>query len=279
MGVLMSGTAPTRFAAWMAAHEHRDAKLGFVYRYHPRSDAHSKELCRLVLEDLIAACPSLRAQAEADQIIYAINCLYTFPISGKSKTLDFVIAKGKPEDGAEQIGGVIAPAAVLGTMKVGNRKVKQLAVDRVLISCESKAVMTEHGKSKPRLFDELSSSHEIVHQGDPEAIAAGITVVNIAKTFVSPTRQKGGDLVVTQHRQPDVTRQMVEHLRGLPIRTDRSTAGFDAYATIVIDCDNQKVASLWTDPPAPQAGDRDHYETFLADLSRAYNDRFGEKRV
>ncbi|MHB1421606.1 MAG: hypothetical protein ACYC3I_00135 [Gemmataceae bacterium] len=263
----------------MAAHEHRDAKLGFVYRYHPRSDAHSKELCRLVLEDLVAACPSLRVHAEADHIVYGINCLYTFPISGKTKTLDFVIAKGKPEEVAERIGGAIAPAALLGTKKIGNRKIKQLAVERVLISCESKAVMTEHSKSKPRLFDELSSSHEIVHQGDPEAIAAGITVVNIAKTFVSPTRQKGGDLVVTPHRQPDVTRQMVEHLRGLPIRTDRATAGFDAYATIVIDCDNQKVASLWTEPPAPQVGDRDHYDTFLLALSQAYEDRFGEKSV
>src|SRR5437764_472496 len=83
-------------------------------------------------------------------------------------------------------------------------------------------------------------------------IPAAITVVNIAKTFVSPTRQKGGSLIVTQHRQPEVTRQMIEHLRGLPIRTGQSSAGFDAYATVVIDCDNQKVASLWTAPPAPQ---------------------------
>jgi hypothetical protein len=179
----------------------------------------------------------------------------------------------------ERIGGAISPAAVLGTIKIGNRKIKQLAVERVLLSCESKAAMTEHGKSKPRLFDELSSSHEIVHQGDPEAIAAGITVVNIAKTFVSPTRQKGGNLIITKHRQRDVTRQMVEHLRGLPIRSDRTTPGFDAYATIVIDCDNEKVASLWTDPPAPQPGDRDHYETFLVALSRAYENRFGEKGV
>jgi hypothetical protein len=263
----------------MAAHEHRDAKLGFVYRYHPRSDAHSKELCRLVLEDLIAACPSLRAHAEADRIVYGINCVYTFPVSSKTKTLDFVIARGKPEEGAERIGGVIARAAVLGTVKVGNRKVKQLAIERVLLSCESKAVMTEHIKSKPHLFDELSSSHEIVHQGDAEAIAAGITVVNIAKTFVSPIRQKGGSLVATQHRQPDVTRQVIEHLRGLPLRTDRSTVGFEAYATIVIDCDNQKVANLWTAPPAPQPGDRDHYDTFLSALSRAYEERFGEKGV
>jgi hypothetical protein len=272
----MKGTAPEQFAAWMAAHEHRDAKLGFVYRYHPRSDAHSKALCRLVLEDLIAACPSLRSQAEAGQVVYGINCLYTFPVSGKTKTLDFVVAKGKPQEGAERIGGVMSPAAELGTVKVGNRKEKRFAIERVLLSCESKAAMTEHVKSKPRLFDELSSSHEIVHQGDPEALAAGITVVNIAKTFVSPTRQKGESLTVTAHRQPDVTRQMVTYLRGLPIRTDRATVGFDAYATIVIDCDNQKVASLWTAPPAPQPGDRDHYDTFLTALSRAYEEWFGE---
>src|SRR5437588_4884928 len=145
----MSGNAPERFAAWLASHEHKDPRLGFVYRYHPRSDAHSKELCRLVLEDLIAACPTLRAQAEADQIVYGINCLYTFPVSAKTKTLDFVIARGTPKEGAERIAGVIAPAAVRGTVKVGNRKVKQLGIDRVLLSCESKVTMTEHGKSKP----------------------------------------------------------------------------------------------------------------------------------
>jgi hypothetical protein len=262
----------------MAAHEHRDRKYGFIYRYHPRSDAHSKALCRLVLEDLIANSPALRARAEANEIVYGINCVYTFPVKKKRKTLDLVIATGRPEDGAERFGGVIAPAAVLGTEKVGGRAVKRLAIDRVLLSCESKATMTEHVKSKPRLFDELSSSHEIVHQGDPEAIAAGITVVNIASTFVSPTRQTGGNLVVTQHRQPDVTRQVVEHLRELPIRTAESGTGFDAFATFVVDCDNQHTASLWTAPPAPQPGDRDHYDTFLAALLRACEKRFAEKR-
>ena len=80
-------------------------------------------------------------------------------------------------------------------------------------------------------------------------------------------------MIVTQHRQPDVTQQLVEHLRGLQIRTDRSGEGFDAYATIVIDCDNQKMASLWTAPPAPQPGESDHYNTFLNVLSRACEER------
>jgi hypothetical protein len=260
----------------MAVHEHPDAKLGFVYHYHPRSDAHSRALCRLILEDLIVASPALRAQAEAGQLVYGINCVYTFPISKKIKTLDLAIAKGRPDEEAERIGGVIARAAVLDTVRIGKRKVKRLDIERVLISCESKAAMTEHVKAKPRIFDELSSSHEIVHQGDPEAVAAGITVVNIAKTFVSPTRQKGDSLIVTKHRQPDVTQQMIEHLRGLPIRVNRSGVGFDAYATIVIECDNQKMATLWTDPPAPQPGDRDHYDTFLASLSRACEERLGK---
>ena len=68
---------------------------------------------------------------------------------------------------------------------------------------------------------------------------------------------------------------MVNHLRGLPIRDTLDSAGFDAYATIVVDCDNQGPASLWTAPPAPQPGERDHYGTFLKRLASAFSQRFG----
>src|SRR5438874_13047971 len=74
---------------------------------------------------------------------------------------------------------------------------------KVLFSCEAKSVMTEHSKSRPRVYDELSSSHEIVHQGSQEAIAAGITVVNIAQTFISPLRQRIAESpYISQHNQP-----------------------------------------------------------------------------
>jgi hypothetical protein len=270
----MSTKAPERFAAWLAAHEHKDRKLGFVYRYHPRSDAHSKEVCRLIVEDLIAASPSLARRAQVGDIVYAINCPYTFPVSKKVKTLDFVIAEGSPDTTREAIGTVLHPAAIAGE---GKDLKARPTITRVLICCECKAAMTEHSKAQPRIYDELSSSHEIVHQGDPDAIAAGITVVNIAKTFVSPTRQKNKKkLEVTHHKQPQAAERMIKHLRGLPIRGDRSKPGFDAYATIVVDCDNQKMASLWTDPPAPQPGDPDHYDIFLASLARACEERLAE---
>jgi hypothetical protein len=145
-------------------------------------------------------------------------------------------------------------------------------IDRVLIACESKTVMTEHSKSQPRIYDELSSSHEIVHQGDREAIAA----VNIADTFVSPLRQKGVQLHISQHKQPKAAERMLNHLRGLPIRESTEGVGFDAFASVVIDCDNQKPAKLWKKPPAPQPGDPDEYRTFLARISRAYVERFSK---
>jgi hypothetical protein len=68
---------------------------------------------------------------------------------------------------------------------------------------------------------------------------------------------------------------MINHLRGLPIRDTVDGFGFDAYATIVVDCDNRGLATLWIEPPAPQPGDRDHYDTFIARLSAAYASRFG----
>lgn len=147
--------------------------------------------------------------------------------------------------------------------------------DRVVISCELKTVMTEHQKSQPRLFDELSSSYLIVHASDREVIAAGLTVVNISEQFASPLRQRpNAQLEVTYHKQPDVTTNMVRHLRGLRLRESTHESGFDAYCTFVVDCDNQGHSELWQQTPSPQRGDPDHYDSFIAGICRAYNERF-----
>jgi hypothetical protein len=148
--------APQGLAAWLTAHEHKDPVYGWVYRYHSRSDAHSIALCTLILEDLLAACPTLREQAPADKVVYGINSKHTFP-NGKKKTLDLAIGTTRAIKHPTRFAEIIYPGEI----------------DRVFISCEAKTVMTEHGKSQPRVFDELGSSHEIVHQGDREAIAAG----------------------------------------------------------------------------------------------------------
>jgi hypothetical protein len=253
--------APDRFVEWMSGHIANDNKFGrTVFRYHPRSDEHSKVLCRFILEDLIKACPELAKQIGEHVVVGGINVPFTFS-NGKRKTLD--LAVGTP--------GAVSESDLF-PLTIGEG-----GIETVRIACEAKQCMTEHSKTKPRIFDELSSSHEIVHQGDTNAIAAGVVVVNISDEYASPTRQISGkgDLIITRHRQPAVTESMVAHLRGLKIRDAIGEVGFDAFCTIVIDCDNTGgPCTLHTRPPAPQPGDRDHYGTFLKRITEAYTERF-----
>ena len=252
--------APERFVEWLTNNQHFDKTLGHVYRYHSRSDSHSKAISSFVLNDIFQICSTLRQQARDGKVVYKINFPYSWPNSTKKKTID--LALGTKYD-------INSPTVVGETIQEG-------LISRVLISMEAKSTMTEHKKSQPRMFDELSSSHGIVHDGDNESIAAGIAVINIADRFVSPLRQKlpNESLVWTSHNQPHVAESMVRHLRGLPIRASLSEKGFDAFATIVINCDNQNEATLWTGPPAPQPGERDHYTTFLQSIAKAYAARF-----
>jgi len=180
--------APENFAGWLDKHTHHDPKFGFIYKYHSRSDAHSIALCTFILADLLEKCAVLRDQAARNEIAYGINVRHTWP-NGKRITVDLAI--GVPQTISRK------PNIVPGIERAKSFR-------NVFASCEAKTVMTEHGKSEPRLFDELGSSHEIVHQGSSNAIAAGITVVNISETFVSPLRQtKSGTPYVSKHRQPD----------------------------------------------------------------------------
>lgn len=253
-------TAPTKFCEWMSSHRANDHKFGRkVFRYHPRSDEHSKVLCRLVLGDLLAACPVLEQHALSRRVLGGTNVKHKFP-NGKVKTLD--LGLGVPPD---SFAAPTDPAPLLAA-----------PVGAIRVACEAKQCMTERGKTVPRLFDELSSAHEIVHQGNPAAIASGIVVINIASRYASPTRQrtKRGPLVVTTHNQPHAAESMVAHLRGLKMRDAVGEVGFDAFCIFIIDCDNTGPCVLHTDAPAPRPGDRDHYGTFIDRISRAYEDRF-----
>ena len=249
----------------MRAYEHVDRNhrlpTGLKLQYHSRSSRPSQQLAEFVVDDLLEACPVLAAQAARGEVAYAIDREYRWP-NGKKKKLD--IALGIP---STKVAPLVGKIRRLGR-EDGN-------FTRLLIGIEEKAVMTEHGKSQPRVFSELNDSHVIVHQGDRWAIAGGLTVVNIAPTFISPLLQDPQRPVrITIHTQPDVTEAMVRHLRGLNIRDRVEDVGFDAYCTFVMDVDNQGRVELHTSPPAPQVGDGDYYATFVSRLASAYVQRF-----
>jgi hypothetical protein len=269
--------APERLVAWLATYEFLDQKAllppGLKLQYHSRSDVHSKQLGEFIVEDLLDNCAPLRRQAAAGDVAYGVNVPFRWP-NGKAKTLDLAFgilaAPQAPSQGRIRRVSGGNPRRVLAGLEAG-------PFTRLLLACEEKAVMTEHGKSQPRIYSELNDAHTIVHQGSRDTIAAGITMVNIAATFVSPLRQRADrPVAITSHRQPHVTERMVEHLRHLPIRENRNGVGLDAYCTFVVDADNQGHVSLHTAPPAPQPGDPDHYQTFLERISRLYGERFAD---
>ena len=251
-------SALARFVEWLACNSQVSKTDGRRYNYLPRSTSHSLSLCGFVVYDLVLRSELIREKAQQGRIAFGLNVYHTWP-NGKTKNLDLAI--GVPE--------------LLGLPLTPHGISQATGFSRVLISCEAKNCMTEHGKSQPRLFDELSSSHEIVHQGDQQCIAAGIAIINIAPTFVSPLRQRTGtDLCITQHNQPTVAGSMINHLRGLPIRNEVGQVGFDAFSSAIVNCNNQNGATLHTELPAPQAGDPDHFDTFMNRINLAFEQRF-----
>ena len=59
-------------------------------------------------------------------------------------------------------------------------------VGAVHVALEAKACMTEHMKARPRLYDELNSSHATIHGNTDKAIAVGFVMVNMAATSEAP---------------------------------------------------------------------------------------------
>lgn len=207
----------------------------------------------------MALSPLLAGRLNSGGSVYSTNAEVEWP-SGRKKTLDLAVGL------SPVVQGQLVPATPTGKIKI--------KFDKVHIACEAKSAMTEHVKAKPRIYDELSNSHQLIHREDAETIACGITVVNIADKFASPLRQTNGPLQFSVHRQPHVTASLVDKLRTLQTSSATDPAGFDAYATIVVSCDNVSPATLWTASPAPQPGEPDHYETFLSRIVQAYQARF-----
>ena len=148
----------------MATHEFVDRKgllpPGMRLQYHSRSDEHSKKLGELVVEDLLDHCALMHRHAALGQIAYGINYRFRWP-NGKEKTLDLVI--GVPS--------VALTAPPNGRIHRLSGRGSSASIARLLVACEEKSTMTEHGKSQPRIYSELNDAHTIVHQGSRHTIA------------------------------------------------------------------------------------------------------------
>ncbi len=236
--------APARFVEHLRQHG-----------YHPRSNAHGKALCELVLENLLASCPRIAEDGAGGKLVYDLN--RKIIVAGSEWNVDLVL--GPPPAGFEH-----RPSA---------RGIQQSSPATIRIAIEAKTIMTEHGKARRNRQRDLDSFHQFVHRYDPDAIAAGLTVVNIAKRFKSPLRPE-----VTIHRNiEELVQETMSLLRALPSRSaPNQVAGLEANGAILVDHDNVnlKKTRLVTASPAPQVGDPLHYDTFLRRICDRYMQRW-----
>lgn len=257
------------------------------WQYHSRSDHHSKIACWGILFDLLRQCALLRKHVEEGLVGYGLNHEMRDFRTGRKKDLDLVVCRPRSNasnarprtfvDQASQLGVVLdeQARADLGALPT----FRELPVGAVHIALEAKACMTEFVKARPRLYDELNSSHLAIHGNSPHAIAAGLAMVNIASEFISPGRNDF-DLstrapVITRHQQPRHAIAILEKLAEIPRRAGDGEQGFDAFAVVVVDCRNDGTpVRLVNEPPAPQPGEIYHYEAAVGRLAHLYEQRF-----
>jgi hypothetical protein len=236
-----------------------------------------------VLFDLLQQSALMRKHALQGKIIFGVNHKLTDFHTGKEKDLDLVIARpdGTPTprtlaDMAAQYHVVLDNAQQSRLQSLPS--VHRAPVGAVLMALEAKAAMTEHVKALPRFYDELNSSHQIVHGASNQALAVGLAMVNAAQTFVSPDRNKvpGAPKVVSKHDQPRVATAAVNMVRNkLPRRSGASGVGYDGLTILVVSAANDGTpVTLVTSPPAPQPGDIFHYDNMVTRVANEYDATF-----
>lgn len=267
---------------------------GNQWQYHSRSDRHSKIACWTLVFDLMRHCDLLRDHAAVGKVGLGINHEMHDFRNKKKKNLDLVICTK-------------APLALRGSSKGGTRKAKNFAelasaygidltlseaaelrslpplvlsgVSSVLVAAEAKAAMTAHQKARPRLHDELTSSHQTIHGDNSEAIAAGIVLVNASPTFVSPDENKWplGSMPtkISVHKENAAT-LILEGLAKLQCRSRIDDAGFDAVGVVTVDCrnDGSPICLVTASPPAPDPSSDFDYARFVRRLAQLYGTRF-----
>jgi hypothetical protein len=274
----------TRTLSWPSIPD----KFGNIWQYHSRSDHHSKVACWSILFDLLSTSALIREHAESGRIVFGVNHEMSDFKTRRKKNLDLVLARpttGSPPPGSRRRRTLTALGVDYGIRLDDDERARLSAlpnilegpVGAVLCALEAKACMTEHGKSRPRLYDELNSSHLTIHGANDQAIAAGFVMINMADAFLSPDRNhhdlSSAPPVVNVHpRQPEVTIAVEAKVRELPTRTRPGDEGYDAVGIVIVKCANDgSPVELVTGPPAPVSDDLFHYDQMILRIVHQYD--------
>lgn len=263
-----------------------------LWQYHSRSDLHSKVACWAIMFDLLQHSSALRRQVADGTVVFGVNFEINDWENARRKNLDLVIAR--PQEGEQARARDPHSLRSLRehwSIQLSDEQEQRLGelpdvvegafgANAVVMALEAKAVMTAHAKAGPRFYDELNSSHSIVHAASQQALAVGFTMINIANTFISPDLNRGVSYTdadeVSEHRQPHDAQQSVGRVEALPRRSGGQGIGYDGLAIVIVDMpnDGSSVTAI-DDPPAPATSSPYHYESMISRVAHEYDTRFG----
>ena len=257
---------------------------GNLWQYNSRSDRHSKIACWAILYDLLMQSDLLRQHVAAGKVGYGINHEMRNFRSGMSKNLDLVLCRTSDNPIASKdfatLGseiGVVLNAAQRSKLAALPR-VAEAAVSTVLVAIEAKACMTEHGKARSRLHDELSSSFQTIHGDTNSAIAGCFVMVNCSDEFVSSGKNNrpgaAGKYVVNKHKQPDAAMLTVKGLERVRRRSNEKDDGFDALGMSMVSCRNDGSPVTLDISMSAKVSGMLSYSDFIHRLAQIYSMRF-----
>jgi hypothetical protein len=263
-------------------------QYGNVWQYHPRSDRHSKIACWALMFDLLMESELLRHHIATGKVAIGINHEMRDFVRNRAKNLDLVVCRAARNATAirksKKFSDLVVPYTIVLSeeerQRLSELPIAPLAEPAtVLMALEAKACMTEFSKARPRLYDELNSSHLTIHGDTDGAIAAGFALVNAAEAFVSPIRNPWplGSLptVVSHHSQPKDLCSVAAKLSELPRRSRQSDGGFDAFAIGLIACTNDgRPVTVKRGAPGEYYSEIYDYAQTIGRLAHLYATRF-----
>jgi len=226
--------------------------------------------------DLLSNCALLRRHVQSGKVIFGLDHEMRDYAANRSKNLDLVVARPhqagwtrrrKPRN--------LSQLPDLFDMELTSTQRSLLeslpdpvegAVGAVHMALEAKACMTAFSKSYPRLYDELNSSHAVIHGASNRALAVGLAIINTASSFVSPVG------VHNQHRQPADALGAIAKVEQLPRRSGDEGSGYDGLGILLVDLKNDcSPVTLASKPTVPANYE---YERMIVRIANEYDVRF-----
>ena len=263
--------------AWTGA---KDPKL---WQYHSRGTRHSITPCWGVLFDLLGASAVLREHVLTGKVVFGLDHKMHDFAADRPKNLDLVIARPSSDGG--RTGKTFRDLPELHNIELSDHQKTVLhslpnpeegPVGAALLALEAKAMFTAYGKSYPRFYDELNSSHRAIHGSSNNALAVGLAIINVADHFISPIKNPDypvtGVAEISPHNQPKDALGAIEKVRQLPRRTSDDGVGYEGLGIVLVDCVND--GSPVTIADQPQVPDNYRYDRMVTRMANEYDVRF-----